>query len=141
MKLALSIPVLGQGTSILRPLVEAFRNRRRRHRFADLQQLDDHLLRDIGLTRDDIGWGLSLPLREDAALLVRRRMAQRMPAGSREPTRFDAVNAICPWTGRPVSSSALTRYRGHVVGFASPDSRHEFDRARRAFDRAIVKAS
>jgi uncharacterized protein YjiS (DUF1127 family) len=127
--------------SILRAVIDVFRYRSRRRRFTDLRQLDDHMLRDIGLTRDDLAWGTSLPLSEDAAARVRRKTALRGAApnaGSREPHRCEAVNSICPWTGKPVSSAVLTRYRGRVVGLGSPDALHEFERARRTFDSAIA---
>jgi uncharacterized protein YjiS (DUF1127 family) len=130
--------------SILRAAIGIFRSWSRRRRFTDLRRLDDHMLRDIGLTRDDLSWGTSLPLSEDAVARVRRRMAGRATApnaGSREPDRADAVNSICPWTGKPVSSAALTRYRGRVVGFGNPDALHEFERARRTFDSAIAAKS
>jgi uncharacterized protein YjiS (DUF1127 family) len=120
----------------LRAVANLFRAWSRRRRFIDLRHLDDHLLRDIGVTRDDLAWGASLPLREDATKRVRRRMARRN--GAPEPSRTDAVNTVCPWTGRPVSSAALTTYRGQVVGFGNPDSLHEFERARSAFDSAIA---
>jgi uncharacterized protein YjiS (DUF1127 family) len=122
--------------SILRVVIGVFRSWSRRRRFTDLRQLDDHMLRDIGLTRDDLAWGTSLPLSEDAAARVRRRMARRSA-----PDRSDAVNSICPWTGKPVSSAALTRYRGRVVGFGNSDALHEFERARRTFDSAIAAKS
>jgi uncharacterized protein YjiS (DUF1127 family) len=123
--------------AILRALVGVFRSWRRRRRFEELRHLDDHVLWDIGLTRDDLVWGASLPLSDDAAAGVRRRMARR----SREPHRADAVNSICPWTGKPVSSAALTHYRGRVVGFGNADALHEFERARRTFDSAIAAKS
>ena len=28
----------------------------------------------------------------------------------------DAVNATCPWSGKPIAPDSLTRYRGVVVG-------------------------
>lgn len=122
--------------SALRAIANLFRAWSRRRRFVDLRHLDDHLLGDIGVTRDDLAWGASLPLREDAAERVRRRMARRN--GAPEMSRTEAVNTVCPWTGRPVSSAALTTYRGRVVGFGNPDSLYEFERARRAFDQAIA---
>ena len=122
--------------SILRAVIGVFRAWSRRRRFTDLRHLDDHMLRDIGLTRDDLAWGASLPLSEDAAVQIRRRMARRSA-----PNRSDAVNSICPWAGKPVSSAALTRYRGRVVGFGNPDALHEFERARRTFDAAIATRS
>jgi hypothetical protein len=56
-----------------------------------------------------------------------------MPALRRE----DAVNAICPWSGKPISDDALTAYRGAVVGFCNPGCRDKFDAAITAFDRVI----
>jgi len=49
----------------------------------------------------------------------------------------DAVNDVCPWSGKPVSADSLTRYRGHVVGFCNPGCRDKFETATRAFDAAI----
>lgn len=56
-----------------------------------------------------------------------------MPALRRE----DAVNTICPWSGKPISDDALTVYRGAVVGFCNPGCRDKFDAAITAFDRVI----
>lgn len=56
-----------------------------------------------------------------------------MPALRRE----DAVNVICPWSGKPISDDALTVYRGAVVGFCNPGCRDKFDAAITAFDRVI----
>ena len=50
----------------------------------------------------------------------------------------DAVNDICPWSGKPVSADSLTLYRGHVVGFCNPGCRDKFDAATRMFDAAIA---
>jgi hypothetical protein len=49
----------------------------------------------------------------------------------------DCVNAICPWSGKPVSEDSLTLYRGHVVGFCNPGCRVKFDSAVNAFELAI----
>ena len=51
----------------------------------------------------------------------------------------DAVNDVCPWSGKPVSADSLTHYRGQVVGFCNPGCRDKFDAAARAFDAAIEK--
>ena len=32
----------------------------------------------------------------------------------------DAINTVCPWSGKPISADSLTRYRGAVVGFCNP---------------------
>ena len=49
----------------------------------------------------------------------------------------DAVNATCPWSGKPVSADSLTTYRGAVVGFCNPGCRDKFETAAHAFDAAI----
>jgi len=51
------------------------------------------------------------------------------------------INAVCPWSGRPVSPDSLTRYRGRVVGFCNPGCRDKFERALGAFDAAIAQGS
>ena len=51
----------------------------------------------------------------------------------------DAVNDVCPWSGKPVSADSLTHYRGEVVGFCNPGCRDKFDAAAQAFDAAIEK--
>ena len=51
----------------------------------------------------------------------------------------DAVNDVCPWSGKPVSADSLTRYRNSVVGFCNPGCRDKFDAAASAFDAAIDK--
>jgi hypothetical protein len=51
----------------------------------------------------------------------------------------DAVNDVCPWSGKPVSADSLTRYRGQVVGFCNPGCRDKFDAAADAFDAIIDK--
>ena len=50
----------------------------------------------------------------------------------------DAVNDVCPWSGKPVSADSLTTYRDHVVAFCNPGCRDKFDAATRAFDAAIA---
>jgi len=49
----------------------------------------------------------------------------------------DCVNAICPWSGDPVSADSLTQYRGKVVGFCNTGCRDKFESAASAFDAAI----
>jgi len=49
----------------------------------------------------------------------------------------DCVNAICPWSGDPVSADSLTLYRGKVVGFCNTGCRDKFEKAASAFDAAI----
>jgi hypothetical protein len=47
------------------------------------------------------------------------------------------VNATCPWSGKPVRSDSLTRYRGRLVGFCNPGCRDRFEAAVMAFETAI----
>ena len=49
----------------------------------------------------------------------------------------DAVNAACPWSGKPIAGDSLTTYRGRTVGFCNPDCRDKFDKAVSMFDAAI----
>jgi YHS domain-containing protein len=49
----------------------------------------------------------------------------------------DCVNAVCPWSGDPVSANSLTLYKGQVVGFCNPGCRDKFEKATGAFDAAI----
>lgn len=62
-----------------RDLVLSVRRRWRLHR---MQSLDDHMLDDIGVTRDELQWAIGLPFRVNAALALherarRRRLAER----------------------------------------------------------------
>ena len=52
----------------------------------------------------------------------------------------DAINTVCPWSGKPISADSLTRYRGAVVGFCNPGCRDKFERAVTAFDAALSDA-
>jgi len=49
----------------------------------------------------------------------------------------DCVNAVCPWSGEPVSADSLTLYRGQVVGFCNTGCRDKFEKAAAMFDAAI----
>ncbi len=51
----------------------------------------------------------------------------------RTPDIADAINEICPWSGKPVQSDSLTEYDGNVVGFCNPGCRDKFDSAVRHF--------
>ena len=50
----------------------------------------------------------------------------------------DCINAVCPWSGKPVAADSLTRYRGKVVGFCNPGCRDKFDKAAAMFDTMIA---
>ena len=52
-----------------------------RRQLAKLQGLDDYLLHDIGLNRDDLHWGLSLPAGCDIALSLAERRDARLRRG------------------------------------------------------------
>lgn len=49
----------------------------------------------------------------------------------------DCVNAICPWSGDPVSENSLTLYKGQVVGFCNTGCRDKFEKATTVFDAAL----
>lgn len=49
----------------------------------------------------------------------------------------ECVNDRCPWSGEPVDPAALTRYRGHVVGFCNTGCRDKFEQAVKTFEAAI----
>ena len=53
------------------------RNWRARRSVARLDALDEHLLRDIGVTRSDIEWASGLPLTVNAALELEERTTRR----------------------------------------------------------------
>ena len=49
----------------------------------------------------------------------------------------DCINETCPWSGKPVSSDSLSRYRGRVIGFCNTGCRDKFEAATHAFDAKI----
>jgi uncharacterized protein YjiS (DUF1127 family) len=63
-----------KGTSFLRRI---FRNWRVRRAISRLDTYDDFLLRDIGVTRQDVRWAGGLPLTVNAALALEERSAGR----------------------------------------------------------------
>ena len=67
-------------------LRRTFRNWVARRAVARLDTYDDFLLRDIGVSRDDIRWATSLPLSQNAALaLEERSVRQRRAEFARRP--------------------------------------------------------
>jgi hypothetical protein len=52
----------------------------------------------------------------------------------------DAINTVCPWSGKPIAPDSLMRYRGQVVGFCNPGCRDKFERAVTMFDTALRDA-
>ena len=53
-------------------------------------------------------------------------------------TLADAINDVCPWSGKPVWADSLTHYRGHVAGFCNPGCRDKFVAATGMFDGRIA---
>ena len=53
-------------------LTDRIRSRRERRELHALQDLDDHLLKDVGLTRDDLERTLNLPQSIDASTELHR---------------------------------------------------------------------
>ena len=49
----------------------------------------------------------------------------------------DAINETCPWSGHPISDSALTKYRDAVVGFCDAECRDRFEIAVHHFEAAL----
>ncbi|MCP1677129.1 uncharacterized protein YjiS (DUF1127 family) [Natronocella acetinitrilica] len=73
----------GLVTGLMTALRELWVAWRRRRRFLALRDLDDRLLRDIGLRREDVERGARLPLRQNAAeiLAAERQAARRRQGG------------------------------------------------------------
>ena len=65
-------------------------------------------------------------------------MPHATPDTSKTPLRIeDAVNDVCPWSGKPIAADSLTLYNGAVVGFCNPECRDKFARAVRGFEDAL----
>jgi uncharacterized protein YjiS (DUF1127 family) len=57
------------------------RNWKAKRRIAALGSFDDYMLRDIGVTRDEIQWAVGLPLTVNAALALEERAFRRRRTG------------------------------------------------------------
>jgi uncharacterized protein YjiS (DUF1127 family) len=68
----------GNGFSLIS---RVWRNWQARKRITDLSNYDDYMLRDIGVTRDEIQWAVGLPLTVNAALALEERSFQRRHHG------------------------------------------------------------
>ncbi|MFK5977285.1 MAG: DUF1127 domain-containing protein [Rhizobiaceae bacterium] len=67
-----------------RKRLQAYRqNRTNRLAFRTVLRLDDHMLRDIGLTRDDVLWADQLPMSRSAAKELNKITISRRQAASR----------------------------------------------------------
>jgi uncharacterized protein YjiS (DUF1127 family) len=64
-------------------LRRVLRNWLTKRQLSRLQAMDDYLLHDIGLTRDDLRWGLSLPSSCDVAHALSERRDGRQRRGVR----------------------------------------------------------
>ncbi len=64
----------GNGFSIVSRL---WRNWQARKRIVNLAAYDDFMLRDIGVTRDEVQWAAGLPLTVNAAIALEERAFRR----------------------------------------------------------------
>jgi uncharacterized protein YjiS (DUF1127 family) len=58
------------------------RNWKTKRRIAALSDFDDYMLRDIGVTRDEIQWAAGLPLTVNAAVALEERAFRRRHNGA-----------------------------------------------------------
>jgi uncharacterized protein YjiS (DUF1127 family) len=63
----------GALSALLRSIGLAIRSLNSRRKLAKLSELDDHLLADIGVSREDLRWALDLPFAYDPALELQQR--------------------------------------------------------------------
>ena len=56
------------------------RNWKAKRRIAALGSFDDYMLKDIGITRDEVQWAAGLPLTVNAALALEERAFRRRSA-------------------------------------------------------------
>jgi uncharacterized protein YjiS (DUF1127 family) len=74
---ALSRAEAAEATGSLSLLWRFIRNWRARRAVVRLDALDDYLLHDIGVTRDEVRWASGLPLTVNAALELEERATRR----------------------------------------------------------------
>ena len=60
------------------------RNWKAKRRIAALGNFDDYMLRDIGITRDEVQWAAGLPLTVNAAVALEERAFRRRQVGRQE---------------------------------------------------------
>ena len=60
------------------------RNWKVKRRIAALGNFDDYMLRDIGITRDEVQWAAGLPLTVNAAVALEERAFRRRQSGRQE---------------------------------------------------------
>ena len=78
-----SLAPAGAVSSALRYLHGALRYWTSRRSLARLSELDDHMLADIGFTREEVRWALDLPFGYDPAGELLRHAASRPRRGWR----------------------------------------------------------
>ena len=74
---ALTMAQAQEATGSASILGQLIRNWRARRAVARLDRLDEHMLRDIGVTREDVRWAAGLPLTVNAALAMDERARRR----------------------------------------------------------------
>lgn len=70
-------------TVLVREVCDLAHCAHRRLRLWRMQRLDDHMLDDVGITRDELEWAIRLPLRVNAALALHERARRRRQAAKR----------------------------------------------------------
>lgn len=60
------------------------RNWKAKRRIAALANFDDYMLKDIGITRDEVQWAAGLPLTVNAAVALEERAFRRRQSGRPE---------------------------------------------------------
>lgn len=80
---ALSRAASAEATGALSLFNGLLRNWLARRAVGRLDQLDDYLLRDIGVTREEVQWAARLPLSVNAALALEERATKRRRSGKR----------------------------------------------------------
>ena len=60
------------------------RNWKAKRRIVALGNFDDYMLKDIGITRDEVQWAVGLPLTVNAAVALEERAIRRRRTGSSE---------------------------------------------------------
>ena len=68
------------------------RNWKAKRRIAALADFDDYMLRDIGITRDEVQWAAGLPLTVNAAVALEERAFRRRHVGSFKLTALKEVD-------------------------------------------------
>ena len=73
----------GPLSAVLNKAAAAFRGWNQRRQLKALSELDDHLLADLGVTREDVRWALDLPFSYDPGIELQRRALRNRARGWR----------------------------------------------------------